>query len=397
MHSDTVYMFCNHPFELANFAGIANGIREVRPDMKINLILDSMPYFRKTQVDFTLKYFDKVERVGYCDYYSTPVRVQAIPSIVKAFASAYRFSRQLRAIDIKPDSFVFLISGRQLVSNVLLKRLKKLNPTLVYMTRRHSESVENYFFSYKSSLYINLYHLLFGASFVDYLYLKGYKIWPYIQHRRNPYHYTFYQKAPGGELATDEVFYPFYFPERRNDLSHKDIVVLFGSVFTSWPDLDTNKFISRFNEIIDCIRNKHAGSKLIYKPHPRETKEKELLNLDGFEVDETMTSELLFMKEPGISTVYSVASTSSRTAPCFGIRAYLLFRLFDLPPMTRTRFEANCYDAPKETIINSLEELRKGEADKAPPLDFTQLIRSSTIRMLEQIGLSGEQSESPDS
>ncbi len=386
MHSDTVYMFCNHPFELSCFAGIANVIREMQKDTKITLILDSMPYFRKTEVDSVLKYFDNVERVGYCDYQAGRIGFEAIAGIAKGFVSAYRFSRQLRAINIKPNSFVFLISGRFLVSNVLVKRLRKLNPTLVYITRRHPESVDNYVFSYKRSLIPNLYHLFFGAFFVDYFFFRDYGGWPYIQFRQNPYHYTFYTKAPGDKLLPDEVFYPFYFPERLKDSSPQGTVVLFGSAFTGWRDIDRGKFISRFNEIINHIRIKHAGSKLIYKPHPLEKNEKELLNLSGFVVDESATSELLFMRDPSIETVYSVASTSSRTAPCFGIRSYTLFRLFDLPLLVRTRFEANCYDIPKEAMIESLDELRNNEADKMAPLDFTQLIRSSTIKMLEKIG-----------
>ncbi len=390
MHSTTVYMFCNHPFEIPCFAGITNVIRELRPDMKTTLILDSMPYFLKTEVDFALKYFDKVERIGWCDYYSTPLRPQAIPGIVKAFAATYRFYRQLRAIDIKPSSFVFMISGRQLVSNVLLKRLKGLNPTLIYMTTRHVESIENYLFSYKSSLYVNLYHLLFGASFVDYSYMRE-TGWVFIQHRKNPYHYTFFMRPPTENLATDEIPFPLYFPERQNhpSLSPGNIVVLFGSVFLSWKGIDREKFITRFNEIIDRIRIKHAGSRLIYKPHPRETNEKELLNLSGFEIDESATSELLFMREPSIRTAYSVASTSSRTALCFGIRSYLLFPLFDLPPIIQTRFEANCHYMPQETIIRSLDELSNSD-DKTPPLDFTPTIRPSIVRILEQIGLLGK-------
>ncbi len=387
MHSDTVYLFCNHPFEIPCFAGITNVIRELRPEMKTTLILDSMPYFLKTEVDFALKYFDKVERIGWCDYYSTPPRLQAIPSIIKAFADTARFSRQLRAIDIKPDSFVFVISGRQLVSNVLLKRLKGLNPTLVYLTTRHVESIENYLFSYKSSLYVNLYHLLYGASLVDYSYMKG-TGFVFIQHRKNPYHHTFFMRPPADNLAADEIPYPLYFPERQKNpaLPPGNVVVLFGSVFLGWPGIDREKFVTRFNKVIDRIRIKHAGSRLVYKPHPRETSEKELLNLSGFEVDESATSELLFMKEPGIRTVYSVASTSSRTALCFGIRSYLLFPLFDVPPIVRIRFEANCYYMPQETIIRSLDELSQRD-DKTPLLDFTPTIRPNIIRMLEQVGL----------
>ena len=390
MISDTVYMFCNHPFELSCFAGISNVIREVRPDTKITLILDSMPYFGKTEVDFALKYFDNVEQVGYCDYQAGGIGFGAIAGMAKGFVSTYRFSRQLRAINIKPNSFVFLMSGRFLVSNVLVKVLRKLNPTLVYITRRHPESIDNYVFSYRRSLVPNLYHLFFGAFFVDYFFFRGYGGWPYIQFRQNPYHYTFYTKAPGDELLPDEVFYPFYFPERRKGSSSQGTVVLFGSAFTGWRDIDRGGFISRFNQIIDHIRVKHAGSRLIYKPHPLEKNEKELLNLSGFVVDESATSELLFMKDPSIKTVYSVASTSSRTAPCVGIRSYTLFRLFDLPPLVRTRFEANCYDLPPEAMVESLDQLGNNETDKIAPPDFTPLIRSSTVKMLEKIGFLGE-------
>ena len=109
-HSNTVYMFCNHPFELPCYAGIANVIREARPEMENILILDSMPYFRKTNVSFCFNYFDKVHRVGYCDYQAGPWST-AIFGIAKGFISAYRFSHQLRAIEINPNSFVFLITA----------------------------------------------------------------------------------------------------------------------------------------------------------------------------------------------------------------------------------------------------------------------------------------------
>lgn len=392
-HSNTVYMFCNHPFELPGYAGIVNVIREVRPDMEITLILDSMPYFRKTEVDFALKYFDNVERVGYCNYQAGPWAT-AIFGIARGFVSAYQFSRQLRAIDIKPNSFVFLMSGRQLVSNILLRRLKGLNPTLVYLTQRHTESVDNYVFSYKISLLANLYHLFFGASFVDYFYFRGYNYWPYIQHRRDPYHHTFYLQSPGASLpaSPDDIPFPLYFPGRQQNASQAT-VVLFGSVFKHWHGVNLDKFVPRFNEVIQHIRTKHAGSKLIYKPHPNETDEGELLDLHGFAIDESLTGELMFMKDPSIATVYSVASTTSRTAPCFGIRAYVLFPLFDLPDSLRTRREAFFHDVAPEAIIRSLDELKNQGVDDKPSPDYTQVVRSGIIKMLEQIGLPGEQVE----
>jgi len=393
IHSDTVYMFCNHPFELPGYAGIVNVIREVRPELKIVLILDSMPYFRKTEVSFCFNYFDEVHNVGYCDYRAGPWAT-AIFGIAKGFVSAYQFSRQLRAIDIKPNSFVFLMSGKQLVSNVLLRRLKGLNPTLVYLTQRHTESVDNYIFSYKISLLANLYHLFFGASFVDYFYLRGYHYWPYIQHRRDPYHHTFYTQSPGVSLpaSPDEIPFTLYFPARQQNVSQAT-VVLFGSVFKTWHEIDRDKFVSRFNKVIQHIRMKHAGSKLIYKPHPRETDEKNLLDLSGFVIDESLTGELMFMKDPSIATVYSVASTISRTAPCFGIRAYVLFPLLDLPASLRTRREAFFHDVAPETIIRSLDKLKNQGVDDKPSPDYTQVVRSGIIKMLEQIGLLGEQVE----
>jgi hypothetical protein len=386
-HSNTVYMFCNHPFELPCYAGIANVIREVRPEMENILILDSMPYFRKTDVSFCFNYFDKVHRVGYCDY-QAGAWATAILGIAKGFASAYRFSRQLRAIEIKPNSFVFLISGRQLVSNVLLKRLKTLNPTLVYITQRHTESIDNYTFSYKRSLLANLYHLFFGASFVDYLYLRGYDYWPYIQHRRDPYHHTFYTRAPGASFPDnpDDIPFPFYFPERQQKVS-QSTVVLFGSVFKHWHEIDLDKFVPRFNEIIQHIRMKHAGSKLIYKPHPSETNERELLDLHGFVIDESLTSELMFMKDPSIETIYSIASTASRTAPCFGIRAYVLFPLFDLSATLRKKREAFFHDVAPEAIIRSLDDLNNRGADARPAPDYLPVVRSGIVNMLERIGL----------
>lgn len=388
--SKTVYMFCNHPFELPCFAGIANVIREVRNDIEITLILDSMPYFRKIQVDFALKYFDNVERVGYCDYLGGRPGIRGFAALAKGFISAYPFSRQLGAITIKSNSFVFLISGKQLVSNILLKRLRRAKPTLVYMTTRHTESIDNYVFSYTRSLFANLYHLFFGASFVDYSFFRGYTYWPHIQHRQNPYHYTFYISAPGDKstLGHDEIIFPFYFPDRHKprDIS-QSTVVLFGSVFKGWHEIDQDKFVSRFNEIIECIRNKHAGSKLVYKPHPKENDEKDLLNLSGFVIDESTTSELMFIKDPSISTVYSVASTSSRTAQCFGIRAYVLFPLFDLPHALKIRREAFFYDVSPDTLVRSLDELKTKSADSTPPPDYTLVVRLGIIKMLEQIGL----------
>ena len=88
-------------------------------------------------------------------------------------------------------------------------------------------------------------------------------------------------------------------------------------------------FYERLNELLELIRRKHAGCRLLYNPHPGETDESSFLDLEGFDHAAHLTSESLVNSDRSITTLYSVTSTSTLTSVYYGARGHWLYPLFD--------------------------------------------------------------------
>ena len=136
--------------------------------------------------------------------------------------------------------------------------------------------------------------------------------------------------------------------------------VYFGSAFKKIIDeIDYDKFIEKSNQCLDYIRKNCPDCKLIYRSHPDESDEVDLLNLTLFDVqkDKQIAEDFLWENRPNIKYLFSVASLSSLTGFDLGLNAYSFFRYFrnDVFKDARRTFIDHLFDKlPPQFFIESL-------------------------------------------
>ncbi len=159
----------------------------------------------------------------------------------------------------------------------------------------------------------------------------------------------------------------------RNNYNHNKLkkVVFFGSKFTGAIAgiIDPEVYAKRLNSCLDFVREKYgADYKLVYRPHPREDDgagpldlnrfedELRFLNLDQFEIEtDGMMAELYFCRNvENIHSVFSVESTSSRSALHFFINAYSFLDIFPYDVEMKTFFKSFIGDVPDEFYLDDL-------------------------------------------
>src|ERR1700736_2999061 len=134
-------------------------------------------------------------------------------------------------------------------------------------------------------------------------------------------------------------------------------VLFFGTPFLLVRNLTPEIYAQHANQCLDYLRQNYPGCDLIYRPHPFETKEADLLNLNGFHVEsDGEAAELYFLNRfAEIEAVFSVSSTVSRRAMTFGLNAYAFWRCFPFPETAAKFFEKLMGDVPPEFDIRDLE------------------------------------------
>jgi len=144
-----------------------------------------------------------------------------------------------------------------------------------------------------------------------------------------------------------------------NQLNEKpQKVVFFGSDFmllagTIAPEI----YAQNLNACLSFLREKYGPTcKLVYRPHPRESIERRLLDLDQFEIEhDGMLAELYFCKNlENIDAVFSVESTSSGSAFHFFINAYSFLDVFPYGERIKSNFKRVTGNVPDDFYINDL-------------------------------------------
>ncbi|MCC6934831.1 MAG: hypothetical protein IT406_04055 [Candidatus Yanofskybacteria bacterium] len=108
------------------------------------------------------------------------------------------------------------------------------------------------------------------------------------------------------------------------------MAIFFGTGFRNVPDLDWNGYIGRVNECLQYMRERCGDCDLYYKPHPAETDETSLLNLEGFQIirEKNIADTYLQDHHDHIKYVFSVHSIVSATAYSLGLNAYMFMDVF---------------------------------------------------------------------
>lgn len=135
-------------------------------------------------------------------------------------------------------------------------------------------------------------------------------------------------------------------------------IVFFGTPFREglW-NITPEIYAKNLNACLSFLREKYGATyKLVYRPHPMETYEIKLLDLDQFEIaNDGMLAELYFYRNvEDIYAAFSVESTSSRSAFDFFINAYAFLNIFPYDEVVKKYFRLEMGNVSDDFYINDL-------------------------------------------
>lgn len=400
MDKNAVYFFAEFPIELAAWAGLASIIREVRPDIPLELIYPGAWSSSSYSWDTVFSCFDRVHKINGIwwpgNWRAGITGGNLFRALFKGFPKARRVLSDLKAIPLQPNSLAFVFNGWSLNQMLFLKRVKlEAEVDSVLITEERDDSLlSDYTLNYSQSYFMNLYLHFFGTAYLDVYWMRtdeSRTAQREYRFRNKPADFVFTgTHAPRfHSLKPGHVFFPFYRKGRASPTSTES-VVLFGMIFEWEPALSADLCYQRYNELIELIREKHPNTRLIYKPHPGQTaQQRDKVDLKGFEIISDMSSEELVMKEQSITTAYAFISTSSHTAACLGIRSHFLYPLFDnkcVPDTMMQRYESwASSEVIPEMCIRSIDAWMSGKNDYNPTI-ISDRVLASTIKMLNVVG-----------
>lgn len=387
------YFFAEMPLDFAFWQGMADIIREHRPGIRLELILSERWTWRGLNFQSVFDRFDEIHRVGTCDYVGSLTPRGTWPILRQGFPAARRFAREIRTIDFRPDSVAFLHGAFSLSCNILLKELKSHSVETVVLWPVTSFYGRDLRYNYHKSFLRNLYLHFFGVTYQDIFELRtpnATGVFGGWVHRENPSDYLFRLIHPFEQpaLETGQAYFPLYLRRRTRSVTG-ETVVFCGDAFRWIKLISPGPFYKRLNELLDVIRTRHSGSKLVYRPHPGETDEHERLDLRGFERVAELSSEELMKQDSSISTVYSFWSVSSISALYYGIESFFLCHLFDeeaVRPEYRNYLDHFHDGLPSSMYIRSIDDWMSGK-NSYEPEDVTDRVRASIVKILEEVGL----------
>ena len=152
----------------------------------------------------------------------------------------------------------------------------------------------------------------------------------------------------------NEITFPFSIKEEK--LKYPNTIVVFGSRFLEWEYFNAKK-IDLFNDFIKNLKSKYLKFKFIYVKHPLEKNESDFLKIDNFEIIENSINAEMIFYDMGhkIHSVYSIGSTSSKTAFEFGIRSHVIYKSFKFDSSVEKIYDTIFSGYPKHFFIKNNE------------------------------------------
>ena len=163
-------------------------------------------------------------------------------------------------------------------------------------------------------------------------------------------------------LNPNEITFPFKF--RKEKLKHPNTIIVFGSRFLEWEYFDSKK-IDLLNDFLENLKSSFLEFKFIYVKHPLEKREYEFLNINEFEIIENSINAEMIFYEMGhkIHSVYSIGSTSSKTAFEYGIRSHVIYKMLKLEGSVEKVYDRIFSGYPKNFYLKN-NEIKNYTIDK---------------------------------
>lgn len=405
MGKRAIYFFAAQPRDFAMCVGLADIIREVKPELPLHLIYTDEPNSVGYRWDALLDRYDSVRKVRRVVHGAWRGRFNLrgfVWVFTKGFAGARKARSEMRKLHFEPNSIAFVFGGYSLGTSIFLRRLqedKGVSSVLIAEQVNDDATLSDFVLGYGESLYLNLFQRFFGTAYFDVFWMRtpGSRATAQREYRfrNNPADYTFLGEHSTRrlELRPTQTYWPSCVVENSRRTGSQSVIV-FGQIFEWVPLVYLEAFYRRFNELLGLIRTKHEGQRLLYLAHPgqpdEQTREIQRLDLEGFEVVRNISSEAIIQEDSSIGVAYGVFSRAILTAASMGVRGHFLYNLFDdesIDDLLKRRLDG-CFTSEiyPDMRLTSVERWMAGDTDYIPESSATRL-RDAAVKMLEIVGV----------
>jgi hypothetical protein len=391
-----LYFYLENTLQILFVKGFVNFLKEL--DLEVTFTAIAANYPGLDAIAGMTDIFSKVIRVGYCTYEGDCDSVEGKSRLIcSGIPKAQVFAKELDNIEFPEPSIVFIhAAAYSLTSAIALKVFNEkrgVKTVLLYPT--WDSHINHFMYDESMALMRNKYMDALGCPKQDVFKLRfrdkrNSKLGQWV-YREPPVEHTFWLRHAFGEkkLCNDEIYYPFYFPASSIHPDNGDVLVCGQAFDTCYSFINLDTFYDDFNLIIDLIREKHSGQKLLYKKHPQEREENLKMDLDGFEIVDSSSSEQLVMDCKNISDVYGVTSNSCINSLYLGVRSFFLVNLFkdeSIQREVKKYFTHRHDDLPDRMHLNSIEEWLDGKCDYVLP-DVSSKISCSIRKLFNRLNI----------
>ena len=158
-----------------------------------------------------------------------------------------------------------------------------------------------------------------------------------------------------GQTSLRNTYFPYF---QMTTKRKKNKIIFFGMPYISGMCVNRMFYIKKMNQYLDFLRRIYGKNyKLEYRPHPQDMNDFEDLNLSRFTVarDRTIAELYLLEESSKIKAVYSVCSTSSRSALNFQINSYVYPKLFPLKNDAKEYYNDLFGSVPGDFVLDNLK------------------------------------------
>ena len=367
----------DHPFDLALFLGLQNILREEDEEFTTIALLTDHPYFEKcVSCQDLLNKFDKVVHIR---------KPQFSKNLFAHYPRSISFIRAIKEIN-KVKNLVYITANRSELTTQLIIRYGSSDVIRILQKPNadfQSKTFRGYYMhDIKARVIRNLYEVLLLLPF-SYSYRNiDTNLIRYIDYKNenkgNDLYLANIDKIP----CDNEINYPYCFNNKKVNLKNIKKVYFLGSRFLSYDFIKDDNPAEIINNVLRRIEGVYGDNiEYIYKPHPLETNDSSVLSLNKFKVVIDINSaEVDYIKfHNDILAVYSIGSTSSKTAFNFGIDSYVVYRMFDLKKKAVQSYNKLFSGLPSDFFIETISEIGHPQNTSKLDVDITNLIVKITI------------------
>ena len=370
LEKQKVWIVLDHPQQFATALGIASYWD--REKFIFNLLISPHPYWAKVDINLYKHQFDEIHFLERPDYTPNPIRV------LKMIFQILRLKKGVAQLGIPQNDIIIGLSIFHYLENIVLsmhpKNLKiAIIPPVVYQEciremdkNIYMNTLEGWLANWivepitglhrtycmKERLHPDTYwRIKYRESLLD-IFDKVVVLGDF------PGEKSYF----GDNIITMPFPYVLAFEKAEAANNHRDKspqkIVFFGDAFRGgiWG-ITPEIYAKNSNACLSFLREKYGSTyKLVYRPHPAETDEIKLLDLNQFEVEnDGMLAELyLYKKIEDIYAVFSVGSNASRSAFQFFINAYAFLNIFSYDEAAKKYFRLEMGNVPSDFYINDL-------------------------------------------